>query len=254
MQPSHHVPKIVWMYWENKPGASKPDYLGLCQETIERHSGDYELRVLNEKSVAEFLDLPEKVFRLEEIAHRADYIRFHLLERFGGVWLDADVVLLRPLAEAIEPFIGGHDFIGYGREPGKPSINFMACLPGCVLMRRQCAAIQNVLDAKKVGLFNKKVKLVWTEIGHDTLWDLATDYSYYHHSRERIAPLFWREWESFLSDKEPLARVLEEDPFMVMLYNDFMRKPLQHLSRDEILRGDMLLSKVLRAALGIGTD
>lgn len=250
METNSQIPKILWMYWENRPGAVMPDYLALCQETIRCHAGDYELRVLNEHTVKEYLEVPEIVFRLEDIAHRADYIRFHLLERYGGVWLDADVVLLKPVGESVEPFMGGYDFVGYGREPGKPSINFMACLPGCKLMRKQCEAINAVLGTKRTGLFRKTVKLVWTEIGHDTLWDLAADYPYYHHERERIAPLFWRDWQKFLSASEPLSSLLSPDPFMVMLYNDFMRKPLSNASRDDLLKGDTLLSKLFNHALG----
>lgn len=249
MEVSNQFPKIIWMYWENKPGSRKPDYLSLCQETIERNAGAYELRVLNEKTIHDYLELPDIVFRLEDIAHRADYIRFHLLHRYGGVWLDADVVLLAPIADAVEPFIGKYDFLGYGREAGKPSINFMACRPSSELMRQQCAAIDTVLKGKRVGFFKRKVKLVWTEIGHDTLWELAETYPYYHHARELIAPIFWSDWERFLSESEPLAPVLSGNPLMVMLYNDFMRKPLKELSREELMRGDMLLSKLLRHVL-----
>lgn len=243
------IPNVIWMYWENKPGRQKPGYLQLCEETIRRHSGGYEVRVLDERSVLDYIDLPDKVLRLEEIAHKADYIRFHLLARYGGVWLDADVVLLRSIADAIDPFIGQRDFLGYGREPGKPSINFMASTAESPLMMAQCAAIARVLAEKRVGFFRRKLKLVWTEIGHDTLWELARDYPYYHHERAKIAPIFWEDWEQFLSSDAELDELLRPEPFMVMLYNDFMRKPLQDMSREEVFDGDMLISKLFRHAL-----
>lgn len=243
------VPRIIWMYWENRPGYVKPSYLELCAETISRNRGQYELRLLDERTVEDYITLPAKVRRLEEIAHRADYIRFHLLARYGGVWLDADVVLLRDIGDAIEPYIGDMDFLGYGREPGKPSINFMASGPGCDLMVAQCKAIENVLAGKRAGLFSRKIRLLWTEIGHDTLWDLAGNYPYYHHSLERIAPIFWKDWELFLDSSTPLSRVLDTKPFMVMLYNDFMGQRLRGKSREEVLNDGTLLSRVFHHAL-----
>lgn len=242
-------PRRIWMYWENRPFSRKPPYLELCLETIERHRGDYEIFLLNEKTVREYIDVPKKVQQLEEIAHKADYIRFHLLERYGGVWLDADIILLRNIAESIEPFISDNDFVGYGREYGKPSINFMACRPHCRLMKSQVDAISETLDQKRKKFFKRKIKLQWTAIGHDLLWDFAKDYSYYHHEMKSVAPVFWSDWEVFFRRDISVESYLSENPYMFMLYNDFMYKPLKDLSAQNILEDDMLISKIFRYAL-----
>lgn len=46
------------------------------------------------------------------VSHRSDVIRAFLLARFGGVWLDADCLVMRPLDAFIEWAMHG-DFAGY---------------------------------------------------------------------------------------------------------------------------------------------
>ena len=29
----------IWMYWENKPGKTKPNFLKLCVDTVRKHCG-----------------------------------------------------------------------------------------------------------------------------------------------------------------------------------------------------------------------
>jgi hypothetical protein len=65
-----------------------------------------------------------------------------------------------------------------------------------------------------------------------------------------VAPIFWKDWEEFLAPASNLERLLEHDPYMVMLYNDFMHQPLKRKSRSEILNGDSLLSLLFRHSLG----
>lgn len=242
-------PKIVWMYWENKLFSKKPAYLQLCCETIKKHLGDYELNLLNNQSVKQYLDIPEKVFKFKHIAHRADYIRFHLLHEYGGVWLDADTILLRPINEAVEPFIEEFDYVGYGREYGKPSINFMAAWKGCPLLRKHIEQMDFIIQNKRPSLINRKIEIVWTEIGHDILWPLAEKYNYYHHERKMLAPVYWRDWEDFLKPPSDIEALLSHKPYAVVLYNDFLFSKLKNVDRNSILENNILLSHFTRMGL-----
>ena len=97
--------------------------------------------------------------------------------------------------------------------------------------------------------FVKKVKLPWTGIGHEILWPLAENYSYFHHARERIAPVFWDEWKKFLEAPGDEELFFQNDPFMVMLYNAFMFKPLMKQSKEDVLASNTLLSRLFLRAL-----
>ena len=67
---------IIWLYWQNKPGKTMPVYLQLCLDTIyKKCNRDFEINLLNEKTVYNYL--PDLRTDLEElqIAQKTDYIR-----------------------------------------------------------------------------------------------------------------------------------------------------------------------------------
>ena len=242
--------KKIWLYWENKPGCSRPPYLDLALETINRHSEDYEVILLNERSIRDYIKIPNVVEKFSEIAHKADYIRFNLLYQYGGVWLDSDSILLRNIGEAIEPFIANHDYIGYGREQGKPSIGFMASKKGCKLLGMHLEEVDRFLRRKlwkQMPL--STVKLGWSEIGYDILWKLANKYDYYHHERNMFAPTVWSDWKYFFKTDVNIEEYLSHNPFAVVLYNKMMFDSLKDLSIQEIMNGKTLLAKLFQKGM-----
>jgi mannosyltransferase OCH1-like enzyme len=246
------VSKKIWMYWEDKPGSSRPAYIDLSLETIKRHAGNYELIVLNEKTVKEYIKIPSIVRRFSEIAHRADYIRFNLLYQYGGVWLDSDLILMRNIEDAIEPFVEKYDFVGYGREYGKPSIGFMGSQKGCQLLGLHLKEINKVLRRRQWSYLPfRKVTLGWNELGYDYLWDIASRCDYYHHERSMFAPTVWSDWEVFSRTDMNVDEYLHHSPYAVMLYNKMMFEGFKDLSREQIIQGDTLLSKLFRKSLNV---
>lgn len=244
--------KKIWMYWENKPGYSHPPYLELALETIQRNSGNYEVVVLDEKSVDNYIEIPATVKRLEHIAHKADYIRFQLLYKYGGVWLDSDMILLRNIDDAVEPYIQKYDFISCGIEHLKPSIWFMACKKDCEILGEQKDIVNEVLRKKsRRTLPFAKIKLKWSQIGYDILWKITDKYEYHCHEFNMFAPTVWNEWETFNKTDISVDDYLSHNPFGITLYNEKMFDTYKDLSREEILEGDTLLSKLFRRALNI---
>lgn len=246
------ITKRIWLYWENKYGCSRPKYLDLALETILCHSGSYEVVLLNEKSVQDYIKIPHTLKRFSEIAHKADYIRFNLLHKYGGVWLDSDLILLRNIDEAIEPFISDYDYVGYGREQGKPSIGFMACIKGCRLLGIQLEEVNKVLRRKRwTRLPFKKLELGWNELGYDIFWRIAKNYDYYHHERNMFAPTVWSEWEYFYRTDVDVDDYLSHNPFGVVLYNKLMFDLLKDVSTESLVNGNTLLSKLFRKGIEV---
>jgi len=107
-----NVPKIIWTYWENihqeNPNYTKQaqmhSLLGLCELSWRRLNPGWTVRVLNQDTFWNYIsreDLPQGFDSLK-IQHRSDAIRLALLVKYGGVWLDATVLLLRPLSMFIQ--------------------------------------------------------------------------------------------------------------------------------------------------------
>jgi hypothetical protein len=242
--------RTIWMYWENRSDTPRPDYLDLCMETIRRHSPSYVITVLDELSVRDRLpDLREDIFRTREIAHRADYIRARIVYEYGGIWLDSDMVLLRPLT--VEDALATYDFAGCGIEYGKPSIWFFAATRGAPVLGRWIEGMDEVLDRKKRNPISliRPYRLKWTELGYDILWKLFEACDYYHYDFKRFAPIRWDDWEKFFSEDIEPREIVNDETLAVMLYNKFMFEPLRKASREELLASDTLLGKLFRLSL-----
>lgn len=105
------VPKIIWAYWHSG-FASAPEVVQLGINSWQQMNPDYEVRLLDNNNLHEYLGVDfAKVFQLSSIRcllpTKADILRFYLLSRYGGVWIDATTFCLEPLNEwlpqAMEP-------------------------------------------------------------------------------------------------------------------------------------------------------
>lgn len=81
----------IWSYWDG-PRSTIHD---LCLESIRRHHP--ELDVYCRRRAQAMLDDCGSKIRLDGMPanHASDVVRWHLLRKHGGLWLDADTVVLR---------------------------------------------------------------------------------------------------------------------------------------------------------------
>lgn len=99
--------KIIWQYWgQGFAAAQQNDTVNLCFASIDRFKGDYQVIRLDEESVKEYLDFPDFVWEKKKNpefkpAFFADLIRLALLDVYGGVWVDATILLTAPIDSVI---------------------------------------------------------------------------------------------------------------------------------------------------------
>jgi len=227
------------MYWQTQEGRRRPPYLDLCLSTIERWKGGLRLHVLDLATVESYLPgLPPRAFELSP-NHFSDFIRSRLLYRYGGMWLDADVIALRPLEELLG-LRGSYGTLLYGEEGKNISANFVASSPGSPLMGTWMHRQDSVLEVENPA---------WNAFGKAALVDAATGHAHKTLSRSLIAPLPWQEWRKLLSMWPRPSRYLRDDPYLFMLYNKFLSEALADVGVQELLRGRTLISKLFRIAL-----
>jgi hypothetical protein len=84
------APPKIWMYWAQGIEQAPP-VVQLCQQQLRSLHAPEELVVLDESSLEEYVEIPGLVRdRLAKNPTKlADVLRFELLVRYGGVWLDA---------------------------------------------------------------------------------------------------------------------------------------------------------------------
>ena len=91
----------IWLQGEeNAPGVVKS-----CFRSIRKHCKQ-ELVVLDEKTLFEYIKLPDKIMEkrrqgLIKNAHFADICRVELLYQYGGIWLDSTALVTEPIPKFI---------------------------------------------------------------------------------------------------------------------------------------------------------
>jgi len=81
------IPKIVFTYWQSDDRNST-DLVLECTDSWRACNPDWVIHVLNDDTLRRFTDLRRGD---ESVQHFADRLRLDLLERYGGVWMDATI-------------------------------------------------------------------------------------------------------------------------------------------------------------------
>ena len=97
--------KIIWQYWGTGWEYGKlPDIVKLCYKSADKYKGNYEIIRLDNENMKEYIEFPE--FVMEKIengsmgyTHFSDLLRLALLDSYGGVWLDASILMTGSLSE-----------------------------------------------------------------------------------------------------------------------------------------------------------
>ncbi|MBE8953447.1 MAG: hypothetical protein SR1Q7_09935 [Quinella sp. 1Q7] len=92
---------FVYTFWE--PREKIPYYIQLCMQTWKKFLPNAEIVVLDYKNIGNYIDMRELGLELFSgrfnLAHVSDAIRVALLAKRGGIWLDADTIILNSDAE-----------------------------------------------------------------------------------------------------------------------------------------------------------
>jgi len=260
----------LFSYWEKKtPDAKIPEYILLCLESMVRNGKLFKVVVLNQQTIKDYLpDLRTDIQSLP-MALKTDYLRIRLLEKFGGVWADADTIILQDLHQIVKLLSDGVDFIGFGctgdkcKETdgyGKPSNWVMGSQKQGTLISMCRKELDDVLDthfknpnSKQFDYFDLGKLIIWKQL--EKL--LKTGYSYYHFPSEVdgtrdksglwIAPniIFEKDFDINIDSLLLMGLANQyycgSDP----TYNWFCK-----LSESEIMNSKLFIAKVFKKAFG----
>ena len=127
------IPKIIHYCWFG--GKPLPEFAKKCIASWKKYCPDYEIKEWNESNY-EFNACPyvREAYDEKKYAFVSDYARFDILYRYGGIYFDTDVELIKPIYEIVEngAFMGVED-IATGREREKISVApglGIAAIPG----------------------------------------------------------------------------------------------------------------------------
>lgn len=103
VETTSHTNNTIWVFWA-QGFEQMPPLVRRCVEQIDRMRGEYQLVILDKETYKDYVDIPEVVLRkLEEgkltLTHFSDILRFALLEKYGGWWMDATIYPLHKIEQ-----------------------------------------------------------------------------------------------------------------------------------------------------------
>ena len=91
--------KIIWQFWGQGWDFEKlPDVVKISYKSVEKYKKDYEIIHFDMNNINDYLEIPAYILKKVEnkkmgFAHFTDIIRLALLYNYGGVWIDATILL-----------------------------------------------------------------------------------------------------------------------------------------------------------------
>ena len=97
--------KVIWVLWLQGED-HMPLIVKKCFESLKRYRGEFNVILLSQDTVSEFIELPSFINRKYlagaiPIALYSDIIRLELLTAYGGLWVDATVYFTGNIQEYI---------------------------------------------------------------------------------------------------------------------------------------------------------
>jgi mannosyltransferase OCH1-like enzyme len=107
------IPDKIWTYWHDK---NIPEHVLKCIETWRKFNPSYEIIILNNDNYTNYikncniLDYPSARF----YQRVSDFMRMHVINQHGGIWLDASIILNENLDWVKKQYKkNNYDFIGF---------------------------------------------------------------------------------------------------------------------------------------------
>lgn len=116
------IEKTIWLFRHDRehcPSSARckmPAYMQLCLDTIRRHKGSFDIRILHSDTVDQYVSMTELPLHWSALDPRQqrDGLMHALLARYGGVALDISTILFRPFDEFWDAMVSaGATFRGY---------------------------------------------------------------------------------------------------------------------------------------------
>lgn len=130
------IPKIIHYCWFGR--GSMPDLAIKCIGSWHKYLPEYEYRLWNEDTFnVDSVPYVKEAYEARKFAFVTDYVRLWALNEYGGVYMDTDVEILKPLDSLLElPAFTGYE----ASTSGAPVTGLMASAPNGVWVQEQLHA------------------------------------------------------------------------------------------------------------------
>lgn len=231
----------IWSFWEGP----KPPFVGFCQETLLRHNPNTVILDWPMFQAMRTIDTDVDLSHLGW-AHRADWIRLYLLKHFGGLWLDADCIVLRSLNRFLDA-IRCCWSLTYYEQSGHIGGGFMGSPPNSCHI--------NDIYNNATEIVRSKRKPAWREILGANMESVLAKHGwqgFFKCDWHQFIPVMPHRRDGLLfrrgTDAEHETN-FNDAAFTYMLSHNSFPRHLRQMTREQILEGDYFISYLFRRAI-----
>ena len=94
------IPKIIHYCWYGR--GEKSAAIQMCIESWRKYCPDYEIKEWNEDNSPMHIKWMHDAYKHQKYAFVADYARFYALHQDGGIYMDTDMLLVKPIDEFLK--------------------------------------------------------------------------------------------------------------------------------------------------------
>lgn len=236
----------IWLYWETPAGNRMPRYIAKCRDTVYMHCGkDFKVRVVTPHNIKYYLPkINQKYLNFKKIAHRADYIRYQLLNTYGGIWLDSDYIVFKsfkPVMETIRK--NGFIYSGYiHNNEIIPMNTVIGAMPKNALL----TYVINDIHGRYFETQQTEYEIQWDAIGSDLIKRALRRYPGHYYKTESFYPVHFFNGDvcNFFGNDECV-------PEYVSAFGQALNNNVFGDKFESDFEGNNLLGRMFNYALGI---
>lgn len=236
----------VFVYWVGKTYS----LIELLRKIMILHANEgrnYNFHFIHAENLSQYVNnLPEGFHQLIP-AYQADYVRVAVIERFGGIWLDSDTLVMSNLSDLFSLFNTHHGF--FIRQNNNLVCNgVFGSIPGTPLLAEWRQAMLKIITEKGNNM-------VWSELGN--LWleekfqakTLFENYIVYP-GLDTVYPVNWNKClEAYL--EKPYGTYKEHirdfQPFLMLIHTVY--EALEDFDIPDILNAQFPLNHFIKQSL-----
>lgn len=255
---------ILWFYWEDINNKKKPAYIDICIDSIYKYcSSTFNIIHLNNLNIDDYL--PEIKYNQMDltqlnIAHRVDFYRILLMYKYGGIYIDADILVLKDL-KSIHDKLENYDYVGFGCTGnfckignGKPSNWIICSRPNTKLMMNILQHFYDKFNQINGGI-NGDINSGYHDFGKLLIWEELDNliknenYEYYHYPNlydgTRDINGTWVSLDRLFSN-ENIIYDKPNDLMFIVLYNSDATEEMKKISKENLLKSSYFISKYFK--------
>ena len=259
--------KIIFTFWE--PRKHIPGYLKLCMKTWKKYLPGYNIKILDYEIVKGYLGehlYKSIICEKMEMKVQADAIRDAMLKKYGGLWMDADNIILN--GEFIKN-LENNELVMFGDEKYKSQdIGFIYASTNSSILEQWFKEIIKNVEYYRHIISNKNkysdyiIQRVtnWSYLGNgiiDKLIINATKKQFFRIDKNIINTYpernifknsnlsYPKKYCQFYFKKRDFRGIFNSTKDIILLHNSWTPRKYKCMSEKEFLEKDILLSKLL---------